>query len=59
LATQNPGASDLADFYVLGTDLQNLKRDLEAASAFDKCAQIPGGLQDRCKQSAAAARGLK
>lgn len=43
---------DATDLYVLGVTLQNLKRNSDAAAAFQKCAQIPGGLQDRCKQSA-------
>jgi tetratricopeptide (TPR) repeat protein len=41
---------DAADYYVMGIDLQNLKRFSEAADAYQKCAQIPGGLADRCKQ---------
>jgi hypothetical protein len=28
-----------------------LKRFSDAADAFQKCAQIPGGLADRCKQA--------
>lgn len=40
---------DPTDFYVMGMELQALKRFSEAADAFQKCAQIPGGLSDRCK----------
>jgi tetratricopeptide (TPR) repeat protein len=49
-------APDAADFYVIGIDLQNLKRFSEAADAYQKCAQIPGGLADRCKQRADEAK---
>ncbi|MGH9690829.1 MAG: hypothetical protein ACRD4C_07070 [Candidatus Acidiferrales bacterium] len=55
LATQ--GASpDPTDLYALAVGLQQLNRNSEAADAYTKCAQIPGGLQSRCKQSADAAR---
>jgi tetratricopeptide (TPR) repeat protein len=47
---------DPTDLFVLGVDLQSLNRDKEAADAFTRCGQIPSGLQDRCKQSADAAR---
>jgi tetratricopeptide (TPR) repeat protein len=53
--TPNPDATDL---YVLGIDLQNIKRYKDAADAFDRCAQIPGGLQDRCKESAATVKRI-
>lgn len=43
---------DASDFYVIGADLQSLKRFSEAADAYQKCAQIPGSLADRCKQRA-------
>lgn len=58
-STQASGAADPTDFYVLGVELQQLKRNSEAADAFTKCSQIPGGLQDRCKQSAAQAKSAK
>jgi hypothetical protein len=37
-------------------DLTRLKRFSESADAFAKCAAIPGGLQDRCKQMGADAK---
>lgn len=55
-ATQAAASPDATDFYVLGMDLQKLNRYPEAADAFTHCSQIMGGLQDRCKQSADAAR---
>jgi tetratricopeptide (TPR) repeat protein len=50
LATSNP-SPDATDLYVLGVSLQQLKRNGEAADAFAKCSQVPGPLQDRCKQA--------
>ena len=41
---------DATDFYVMGAEMQSLKRFSEAADAYQKCAQIPGPLADRCKQ---------
>jgi len=41
---------DPTDFYVMGIELQALNRFSDASDAFQKCAQIPGGLADRCKQ---------
>lgn len=55
-ATQSEAAPDPTDFFVLGLDLQSLNRFGEAADAFNRCGQIPGALQDRCKQSADAAK---
>src|ERR1700683_1767529 len=43
---------DPTDFYVMGIELQTLNRFSDAADAFQKCAQIPGGRADRCKQKA-------
>jgi tetratricopeptide (TPR) repeat protein len=43
---------DPTDFYVMGIELQALNRFSDASDAFQKCAQIPGGLADRCKQKA-------
>jgi len=47
---------DPTDYYVMGVELQQLKRYPEAADAYDKCNKIPGGLQDRCKQGAEQAK---
>lgn len=47
---------DPTDFYVMGIELQTLKRFGDATDAFQKCAQIPGGLADRCKQKAEEAK---
>jgi tetratricopeptide (TPR) repeat protein len=48
--------ADPVDFLVMGIDLNSLKRYNDAADAFQKCAQIPGQLQDRCKQQADKAK---
>jgi tetratricopeptide (TPR) repeat protein len=48
--------SDPVDFLVLGIDLNSLKRYNEAADAFQKCAQIPGQLQEQCKEHADKAK---
>ncbi|MGO9591876.1 MAG: tetratricopeptide repeat protein [Candidatus Acidiferrales bacterium] len=53
LSTANPDATDL---YVLGIDFENLNRLADAADAYSRCSQIAGPLQDRCKQSADAAK---
>lgn len=44
--------SDPVDFFIMGVDLHALKRYTDAEGAFQKCAQIPGAMQDRCKQQA-------
>jgi tetratricopeptide (TPR) repeat protein len=54
--TQLAASPDPTDFFVMGLDLQSLQRYNDAVDAFNHCAQIPGGLQDRCKQSADAAK---
>jgi tetratricopeptide (TPR) repeat protein len=59
LATSGGGMPDPTDFYALGAGLMQLNRNSEASDAFSKCAEIPGGLQDRCKQMAAQAKGAK
>jgi tetratricopeptide (TPR) repeat protein len=60
LATAN-ASPDATDLYVLGVSFQQLNppRNSDAADAFTKCSQIPGGLQDRCKQSANDAKNAK
>ena len=55
-STKNNPSPDQTDLFVLGVDLQSLKRYNEAADAFNQCSQIAGGMQDRCKQSADAVR---
>jgi len=57
-STQNTQTPDQTDLFVLGTSLEQLKRHTEAAQTFDRCAQIPGGFQDQCKQSATRAKAL-
>ena len=52
-STANPDATDL---YVLGVDFENLGRFADAVDAYNRCGQIAGPLQDRCKQSADAAK---
>ncbi|MGA8871913.1 MAG: hypothetical protein WA434_00435 [Candidatus Acidiferrales bacterium] len=49
---------DETDLYVLGVDLDNLKRHSEAADVYDRCAQAGGPFADRCKQSASDSRKL-
>lgn len=57
LATQGTHP-DPTDLYVLGLDLQTTQQFAQAADAFNRCAQIPGALQARCKQQANAATSL-
>ena len=54
-ATETTGP-DPADLYVLGIDLEQLKRFAEAADAYQKCAQISGPLQAACKQNTEKAK---
>jgi tetratricopeptide (TPR) repeat protein len=49
-AVKLASAPDAVDLFVLGRDLQALKRYSDAQDAYHKCAQVPGGVQDRCKQ---------
>jgi tetratricopeptide (TPR) repeat protein len=55
-ATTDPANQDPVDYYILGLDLTQLKRFSESADAFQKCAAMPGGMQDRCKQMGADAK---
>lgn len=48
--------NDPVDFFIMGVDLDALKRYGDAEGAFNKCAQIPGAMQDRCKQQADKAK---
>lgn len=57
-ATQGAANPDPTDLFVLGYSLQNLNRYSEAVDAYNRCGQVPGPLQDRCKQSAEAAKKL-
>jgi tetratricopeptide (TPR) repeat protein len=54
-ATQNEATPDPTDYFILGADLENLSKYKEAADAFNRCAQMPGGMQDNCKQYASDA----
>ena len=51
-----PGEASLdpTDLFVLGADYENMGQHKEAADAFNRCAQIAGGMQDKCKQLASA-----
>ncbi len=51
LVTAGPEA-DPTNLYVMGVDLQQLKRFGEAADAYGRCAMTSGQLQARCKQRA-------
>ena len=55
-ATQGAAKPDPTDYFVMGIDLQSLGRNSEAVDAFNRCAEISSGLQDRCKQSADTAK---
>jgi tetratricopeptide (TPR) repeat protein len=55
-ATSDPANQDPTDYYVMGVEYNQQKKFSDAQDAFQKCAQLPGGLQDRCKQSAAEAK---
>ena len=46
---------DQTDLFILGADLENLSRFKEAADAFNRCAQIAGMMQDKCKEYASVA----
>jgi tetratricopeptide (TPR) repeat protein len=53
---QLAASPDPTDMFVLGLGLQSLNRYVDAADAFNRCGQVPSSLQDRCKQSANAAK---
>jgi tetratricopeptide (TPR) repeat protein len=55
-AMQLAASPDPTDLFVLGLELQSLNRFADAADAFNRCGQVPSALQDRCKQSADAAK---
>jgi tetratricopeptide (TPR) repeat protein len=52
LAVKGSSKPDPVDYFVLGRDLQALKRYAESADAYSKCAQIQSGVQATCKQRA-------
>jgi VWFA-related protein len=52
VSQESPGPN-AGDLFVLAIDLQTLSRTNEAVDTFDKCAQISGDWQDRCKYGAA------
>jgi tetratricopeptide (TPR) repeat protein len=56
LATATSASPDPADLYVLGIELLQTNQAAQAADAFQKCAALPGALQDRCKQNADQAK---
>ena len=57
LQTAIPGEAnpDQTDLFILGADLENLSHFKEAADAFNRCAQIAGMMQDKCKEYASVA----
>jgi tetratricopeptide (TPR) repeat protein len=58
-STQAAAHPDPTDLFVLGVDLQSLKLNAEAGDAFDRCAQIPSGLQQQCKSRSDALKQAK
>jgi len=50
--------NDQTNFYLLGVASQNSDHFAEAAAAFEKCAALPGNLQETCKSGAAEAKKL-
>lgn len=59
LATSGTASPDPTDLYALGVGLMQTNRNTDASDVFTKCGEIAGGLQDRCKQMAAQAKGAK
>ena len=57
-ATAAEDQADPVDLFIMGVDLDGLKRYKDAVDAFQKCAQAPnaGVMQDRCKQQADKAK---
>lgn len=55
-ATTSADSNDPVDFFIMGIDFDALKRYSDAEGAFQKCAAIPGAMQDRCKQQADKAK---
>jgi tetratricopeptide (TPR) repeat protein len=48
--TSTAMSPDPTDYYVMGRELQALKRSSEAVDAYQKCSAIAGPLQNACKQ---------
>lgn len=57
-ASQLLADPDPTDLFVLGMDLEGLKRYAEASAAFEKCGKPPWALQDRCKEGLAESKKL-
>ncbi len=55
-STKLSTAPDPADLFVMGAAFENAKKFDDAAAAYEKCGEIPGPLQARCKQSQANAK---
>ena len=55
IATKNQATPDSTDYFILGADLENLGRYKDAAEAFNRCAQMPGAMQENCKKYSADA----
>src|SRR6185437_9590247 len=55
LAIPGEANPDQTDLFILGADYENTSHFKEAADAFNRCAQIAGMMQDRCKQYASVA----
>jgi tetratricopeptide (TPR) repeat protein len=49
---------DPTDLYVLGFDLEQLKRYAEASAAFEKCSKTSWALQDQCREGLAESKKL-
>ncbi len=56
IAALRQAGQDPTNYYVMGVDLTELKRFLESADAFEKCAEIAGAYQDRCKHGGEQAK---
>jgi tetratricopeptide (TPR) repeat protein len=54
-ATAKEAKPDPTDLFVLGADLENMGNFKDAVDAFNRCAQLGGAMQDRCKEQAANA----
>jgi len=55
-ASTQEATPDPTDLYVMGVDLEKLKKFNEAADAYNKCGAQPSQLQNACKSKAAAAK---